>query len=127
MNDQAFSIVPPPDLVEQWADDSVPHHANAMGKDWERAFAARAAQWGSDQELEECCKWMKNASFGLSVNTSAYQLRAARRPKLLSLKEQALQALCRFQDSGGHDDCDQEEIQEDYKIIRRAIENLSDD
>ncbi len=45
-------------------------------------IAARAAQWGADQELEACCEWF--ASRGYTV-----PLRASRRPKPPSLKEQA--------------------------------------
>jgi hypothetical protein len=49
--------------------------------------ATRAAQWGADQELEACCEWTQGyAECGDS-------LRAARRPKPPSLKEQALVAL----------------------------------
>jgi len=52
-------ITPPPELVEEWANDSVPMNANAIGRDWERAFATRAAlaqpepQGPTDEELDE--------------------------------------------------------------------------
>ena len=80
-------------------------------------IAANSAQWGADQELEACCEWMRDAPFGLSLNTSAYQLRAARRPKPPSLKEQALAVLddCSVRLPGAHEN-----------ILRRALEQLND-
>jgi hypothetical protein len=81
-------ITPPPELVEQWANDSVSMKANAIGKDWEIAFASRAAQWGADQELEACCQWIPKY-----LPWDVDQLRAARRPNPPSLKEQALKEL----------------------------------
>ncbi len=47
-----------------------------------------AAQWGADQELEACCEWLRTKSKTALWQTEA--LRAARRPKQPSLKEQAL-------------------------------------
>jgi hypothetical protein len=82
------SIAPPPELVQQWA-----HEWNTLGVRHPDAtntasyVATRAAQWGADQELEACCEWTQGyAECGDS-------LRAARRPKPPSLKEQALVAL----------------------------------
>jgi hypothetical protein len=85
----ANSITPPPELVEQWANDSVPMKANAIGKDWEIAFASRAAQWGADQELEACCQHVDWVIGGLESK----ELRAARRPNHPTRKERALKAL----------------------------------
>ena len=51
-------IVPPPELVQQWA-----HEWNTLGVRHPDAtntasyVATRAAQWGADQELEACCEW----------------------------------------------------------------------
>jgi len=87
-------ITPPPELVEEWANDSVPMNANAIGRDWERAFAARAAQWGADQELEACCEWVsKYLPYLGAFPMPEDALRAARRPKPPSLKEQGFAAL----------------------------------
>jgi hypothetical protein len=47
-------------------------------------------------------------------------LRSSRRPKPPSLKEQALQAAQRFY-ANGHEDCNDEEVKDDFDIIRRAI------
>jgi hypothetical protein len=71
--------------------------------------ATRAAQWGADQELEACCEWTQGyAECGDS-------LRAVRRPKPPSLKEQALEILQRL--SKYQEDSD-------WDTIRRALEAL---
>lgn len=49
---------------------------------------ARAAQWAADQELEACCEWLEQKGFAF-----VDEIRAARRPKPPSLKEQALKEL----------------------------------
>jgi hypothetical protein len=53
-------------------------------------LATQSAQWGADQELEACCEWLVNA---LHDREMGAELRAARRPKPPSDKEQALAAL----------------------------------
>jgi hypothetical protein len=77
-------IIPPPELVAQWTDKA---------EHWEGSYeidiATQAAQWGADQELEACCEWVKK----VAIVQIAENLRAARRPKPPSLKEQALEAL----------------------------------
>jgi hypothetical protein len=83
------SITPPPELVQQWMTEFyctpiVPGEACTD-------LAIRAAQWGADQELEACCEWTQGyAECGDS-------LRAARRPKPPSLKEQALAELAEWE------------------------------
>ncbi len=84
-------ITPPPELVERWANDSVPMSANAIGRDWEIAFATRAAQWGADQELEACCDHMRDHQWGFvecpdgtKMHRAVY-LQQSRRPKPPSL------------------------------------------
>jgi hypothetical protein len=107
-------ITPPPELVEEWANDSVPMNANAIGRDWEHAFATRAAQWGADRELEACCHY-----FARDLRESlALELRAARRPKPPSLKEQALAKLAEWENVM--------DIAPDSPI-RRALEALPND
>ena len=82
------SITPPPELVQQWTNEEPGIFAEHI--------AARAAQWGADQELEACCKviWNSAANFSATAHLAAQRrsdkLRAARRPKPPSLKEQAL-------------------------------------
>ena len=63
-------INPPPELVAAWcreADDNEPMFPQV---------AAKAAEWGADQELNACCEWIPKAT-----PWDAEQLRAARRPK----------------------------------------------
>ena len=75
-------ITPPPELVEQrWNKPQV-------GGDFAQEFAAFFARWGADQELEACCHLLRLQGFDVVDD-----LRAARRPKPPSLKEQALAAL----------------------------------
>jgi hypothetical protein len=78
-------------------------------------IANEAAQWGADQELEACCEWL----IAHRWKADAGQLRAARRPKPPSLKEQALDELYLSYEKGylkeGAAD-----------TIRRALELLPD-
>jgi hypothetical protein len=80
--------VPPRELMEQWVAE-IWHEGTpvrvALSDDH---IAARAAQWGADQELEACCQWVAVESIA-----AATELRAARRPKPPSWKEQALNGL----------------------------------
>jgi hypothetical protein len=75
--------------------------------------ATKAAQWGADQELEACVEWL----FQDGYDVTSARLRAARRPKPPSLKEQALKALLHL-DHGQHN--------ERCLLIRRALEALDD-
>jgi hypothetical protein len=87
--------------------------------DW-RAIATQAAQWGADQELEACVEWVDWKWSGIKSR----ELRAARRPKPPSLKEQALGALGRFT-SNAHSRAD--EMVQDIETIRRALDALPND
>ena len=96
-------LTPPPELINQWFDSNCTYADNMR----------QAAQWGADQELEACCeyiamkgKWFADSHFRLK------ELRAARRPKPPSLKEQALDRCNDYIDPDG--------------IIRRALEQLDD-
>jgi hypothetical protein len=104
-------ITPPPELVRQWwVDAQVNLSPDAVC--WVNHVAVAAAQWGADQELDACCEALDNLNDGYWSS----QLRAARRPKPLSLKEQALEALdhIEFGYSTG----------EFGDTIRRALEQL---
>jgi hypothetical protein len=105
---QQHPIAPPPHLIEQWMQD----HSTKYG------LARKAAQWGADQELDACCKWFVRD--WTDVET-ADKLRAARRPKPPSLKEQALQALAEA-DLG----LTEAEWSQRFDTIRRALEQLDD-
>jgi hypothetical protein len=81
-----FSITPPPELLREWCRSSREHED--LEQFW-RYIATRSAQWGADQELEACCEWLDYNCPSVGV----HHLRAARRPKPPSLKEQALEVL----------------------------------
>ena len=105
--------IPPCELVEQWALEKCYDE-----RDWlyELHIANRAAQWGADQELEACCGLLIQQGFDV-----VDYLRAARRPKPPSLKEQALALIddCKDPDNDCLDD-------DALAIIRRALEQLDD-
>ena len=107
---QEHPITPPPELVQQWYDNMGPDPGPF------ESFANAAARWGADQELEACCRhisnWFATPEFRMT------ELRAARRPKSPSLKEQALQALDSFEGFTGS-------LQE-VDTIRHALEQLPD-
>jgi hypothetical protein len=112
-------ITPPPELVKQWQYEA--NHNEAMFPQ----VATQAAQWGSDQELEACCAEMNgwgNIHHSCGLDLSNF-LRAARRPKPPTLKEQALKAL-QFVDEKLdlplHNHCNA------IHTIRRALEALDD-
>jgi len=108
-------ITPPPDLVQQWASEKCYDKFDCL---YELHIATRAAQWVADQELEACVKWLEwNHSDLLSR-----ELHAARRPKPLSLKEQAYAAL----DAYIYGNPDHNDKQNTYNIIRQALEQLDD-
>jgi hypothetical protein len=77
------SITPPPELVQEWATVNGTHYEDLATLC--RQVAIQAAQWGADQELEACIGWVAVESIA-----AATELRAWRRPKPPSLKEQAL-------------------------------------
>jgi hypothetical protein len=109
MTDQQHPITPPPDeLVEQWRED------NLTPENLANYVATQAARWGADQELEACIgalRWRGAASQMMKY------LRATRRPKPPSLKEQALEALAHLQE-------DEPNYQSSFDTIRRALEAL---
>jgi tRNA(His) 5'-end guanylyltransferase len=80
-----------------------------------RQIATEAAQWGADQELEECCEWLVNKlTFREDGIRFADELRASRRPQPPSMKEQALRELSDAYNSDKIDDTT-------YNTIRRAL------
>jgi hypothetical protein len=103
------SFVPPPELVHQWVD--------MLSSRSDQAVFTMAAQWGADQELEACCKWLFESAYPHKV-ASVY-LRTVRRPKPLSSKERALEVV-----TGLEKRCD---LQCDLACIRRALEALPND
>ena len=108
MTDQQHPITPPPELFKQWEGDILNERDNVdhvLDCAWRDGFRA-----GADQELEACCELLDiNGCPGKWID----MLRAARRPKAPSLKEQALAQCNDYIDPDG--------------IIRRALEALPDD
>jgi hypothetical protein len=103
--------------VQEWGHDAnllgVPYNDETGHWAYEQHIATRAAQWGADQELEACLANI-HTMYG---KDKADWLCSVRRPKPLSLKEQALTALLHL-DQGQHN--------ERCLIIRRALEQLDD-
>ena len=126
---QQHPITPPPDLVQQWIDDNRDRPGQAP---WIRGIATDAARWGADQELEACRMEIIDGVGRTYFDETRHRVLmaeniwAARRPKPPSLKEQAMQALCRFMASEGHEDCTEEEVEGDFNTIRQALEQLPD-
>jgi hypothetical protein len=121
MTDQ-HPMTPPTELLTRWENDwfNEREHADVL---LVNAYAA-GAQAGADQELEACCEWLhwQNLATHSELIPS---LRARRRPKPPSLKEQALQALSEAIKMA--DDTPPEGICSDQaNIIRRALEQLDD-
>jgi hypothetical protein len=110
-------IEPPPELFTQWLAAAI----NALAKT-ERAqpgtvaaiVARNAAQWAADQELEACCQWLETHNWPMPLPDHLY---TARRPKPLSLKQQALEAARIELDPEGRNG----------SLIIRALESLLDD
>ena len=111
-------ITPPPELVQQWIGDYYGCPVSGELAGVETAIATRAAQWGADQELEACCEWLK-AKHWIEPEF-ADELRAARRPKPPSLKEQALEALEEIGQVGSA------VVRSRSDTIRRALEQIND-
>ena len=107
-------ITPPPVLVREWCDE------DPGGFEMFDRLATKAAQWGADQELQACINFI----YDNELCENFYKdLRAARRPKPQTLKEQALTALHAVA-TGANDTREQHQ---DFDTIRRAIEALPND
>ena len=108
-------ITPSPELVAQIRSDAL--HRSDGQLDYELRLIHAGYCAGADQELEVCCKWLRNC-LSEELHEAAQELRTARRPKPPSLKEQALEQLKRV-------DSDLRQhgiINTDF--IRRALESL---
>ena len=103
-------MVPPNILLNNWESDWFNERENVD------VLLIQAYQAGADAELEECCKWLGKRS-GWEYVTG--QLSAARRPKPLSLKEEALRAISQLENGAIA-------VGERADTIRRALEQLPD-
>lgn len=105
-------ITPPPELVQEWVNTYF--GGKISQSNFHSDLATRAAQWGSDQELEACCALLQQKG------VPAWSLlRMHRRPKPSSLKEQALLAI----DTAVADDRLSADV---ANVVRRALEQLDD-
>jgi len=113
---QQHPIYPTPLLIKKWRDD---WFENDRVEYSEYSYiATRAAQWGADQELEACIQWLVKMGYWGKGGKAIDDLSAARRPKPMSLKEQAIEQLSSVEtDLRRHGF-----IKTDY--IRRALEQL---
>ena len=112
-------ITPPPERFKQWEDDILNERDNVdhvLDCAWKDGFLA-----GADQELEACCeyiggegKWFDNPWHRLA------ELRAARRPKPPSPKEEALRVLENLIET-------RRIVDPEYQALRHALEALPND
>jgi hypothetical protein len=129
MTDQQHPITSPLELsdeqVGEWLiDDGYPWDPSEQAvititTNRLKNVAHQAYQAGADQELEACCEVLDNLNDGFWSE----KLRAARRPKPPSLKEQALETLQRLSKDGYP--CNYQE-DSDWDTIRHALEQLDD-
>jgi hypothetical protein len=107
------NIYPPDHLLRTWESLIIDEEQNVD------VVLYEAFQAGADQELEACCEWVK-AKEWIHAEFSD-ELRAFRRPKPPSLKEQALAELELLRgDANVHG------LGFDAPAIRRALEALPD-
>lgn len=96
--------------IKQWA----PCKGNSSQYALWHHIATQAAIWAADQELEACVNYVDNNMSG----NKARELRAIRRPKPPTMKEQALNILQYPKDFWSDSEVD---------TIRRALETLPND
>jgi hypothetical protein len=107
-------ITPPPELVQEWREEAA--HRQYSVSETEDYLIEQAAQYSADQELEACCEWIPKAT-----PWDAEQLRASRRPKPPSEKQQALEDL-----DGLEADLAKYGMGFKTTNIRRALESIPD-
>jgi hypothetical protein len=113
-------ITPPTELMQAWVAEIWHEGTPVRVALSDEHIAARAAQWGADQELKAVCQLLFSDP---SVTYTLSDIRAARRPKPPSLKGQALKELAwvdEHLDMPLHNHCNA------IHTIRRALEQLND-
>ena len=128
MTEQNHPITLPPDKIHNllqlekigWSIEQIITFVAQWGYDQAKADIERERQEAADQELEACCEWV--SEYVPYLPESEDKLRAARRPKPPSLKEEALEQLDGIRavfrmSHGGELVCD---------TIRRALESIPD-
>ena len=95
MTNQNHPITPPPELLDKWRQDW--YRSKVKHIELEDHIATQATRWGADQELEACCQYISGkGEWFVHPGHRLAELRAARRPKPPSLKEQAQAELDRL-------------------------------
>jgi hypothetical protein len=132
MTDQ-HPITPSPELFAEWFANSLKTLDRKVSRDDTGTtgliageVAIRAARWAADMELEACCEHLKRI---WSPSDTIDSLRAARRPKPPSLKEQALEAHGPepLPEPSPHGDAILNAgAIERHRLVRRALEQLND-
>ena len=112
--DQQHPITPPPELIRKWDKE-----ASTVPMADQYYIAIQAARWGADQQLNADCEWLHRRC----LISGAEELRAAMRPKPLSLAEEALKAL---QDQIDTSFKISSEAQERANTIRAALNRLKE-
>ena len=118
------SITIPPELLSLWEGEA--QEKSLIGSEYVKYVATKAGQYCADRELEACCEWIDTPAEFETVawnGKESDQLRAARRPKPLSLKQQALETLERVSKDGYP--CNYQD-DKDWGIIRSALESILD-
>ncbi len=105
------NIYPPDHLLRKWESLIIDEEQNVD------VVLYEAFQAGADQELEACCVWLR----GNDPYEHDYHqmLRAVRRPKPPSLKEQAFELVDRIEKA------ESVWAMSELDIIRRALEQLN--
>jgi hypothetical protein len=117
MTNQQHPITPTTELAHEWWGSTIPNQSTSVVYQ----LCTQAAQWGADQELEACGRWIEDQ---LCMPPDARadvitKLNGSRRPKPPSLKEQALEVV-----TGLEKRCD---LQCDLACVRLALEALPND
>jgi hypothetical protein len=89
-------ITPPLELVSKWCYEDGEEIKSSPR--WFVAVCAKAAQWGADQELEECCVYLVRCAQWEPEDVD--ELRDARRPKPPTLKQRAQRNLANMIKNG---------------------------
>jgi hypothetical protein len=110
MTNENHPITPSLELLKHWEEQ---HFDEGENYD---VMLIQAYQAGADQELEACCEWLVVDDW----KSVSKNLRAARRPKPPSLKEQALFAI----DTAVADGRLSSDVS---NVVRRALEALPND
>ena len=125
MTEQLHPMVPPNILLNNWESDWVAEREHAD------VLLIQAYQAGADAELEACCSFLeKEYPFQFEAKwectRASDDLRAARRPRLQTLKQQALQELDKVDMLWATKEFGKETLNS-LDTIRKALEALPDD